>query len=159
MAITQERLKKLFSYDSATGVFKYASPRSRVRVGNVAGYDKGNGYRRIEVDGKAYQEHRLAWLYVYGEFPDGEVDHIDGNRANNAISNLRVVSHSKNCQNKIVARSDSSSGIIGVAKRGNKYIAEITANGIYKYLGRFATEVEAAAAYSSAKLELHGVFI
>lgn len=86
--LTVERLRELLDYDPETGVFRWKEPRRKCRVGEVAGSLRKDGYVKIQVDGRFYQAHRLAWLCVYGVWPSA-IDHIDGNRANNAIANLR----------------------------------------------------------------------
>ena len=103
----------------------------------------GSGvYRQIRLDGKLYMAHRLAWMYVYGQLPLGgvEIDHIDGNGANNAISNLRIVTSSVNKQN-MSKRSDNVSGVTGVNwhAKGKKWMAGIVYYGKSIYLGLFSS--------------------
>lgn len=155
--ITQAQLQERLNYDPETGVFTWAAPRSRVRVGAVAGRLNTRGYRVIETDGKPYMAHRLAWLYVYGSMPAFELDHINGQRDDNRLANLRELTHAQNCQNKRKARADSGTGVQGVSKVGNRYKAEITVNGQWLYLGRFPTVDAANDAYQRAKSALHVV--
>jgi len=124
-------------------------------VGKQAGYIGKDGYRTIRIDGVNYSAHRLAWLYVHGEWPSTEIDHIDRDRANNALSNLRVASHSSNCVNKRVL---SASGYKGVTwHRGvGKWQAQIERGGKVHYLGVFDDKLEAAEAYRDAAATIHG---
>lgn len=80
MTITAERLRELLEYDEDTGVFKRkARTSNRISIGDIAGSSDAKGYVCIRVGGKTYKAHRLAWLYVYGEWPTGEIDHINHN--------------------------------------------------------------------------------
>lgn len=148
--LTAERLREVLDYNAETGVFVWKQRTgSRSVPGQVAGCDHSLGYRFVCVDGKRYKEHRLAWFYVHGVWPLGEVDHIDGSRNNNVISNLRDVSKSVNQQNLRAAKSHNKSGLLGVTKRKKGgWCARIT-------IGTFDTPEEAHAAYVEAKRRLH----
>lgn len=127
MGITQERLKKLLDYDPLTGVFTWKVSKSKsIRIGRIAGFINFFGYRMISIDNKQYREHRLAWLYIYGEFPQHGTDHVNHVRNDNRISNLRDVKQSENVRNAEM-RKDNTSGITGVSwdKRDNKWHAQI----------------------------------
>lgn len=154
MAKMDDDLRQNLSYDPDTGVFRWALPRSRIRVGQVAGYVKPDGYKGLEFNGRSYLQHRLAWVYVYGEEINGEIDHVNGDRSDNRICNLRVVTRAQNCQNRHNVRSDSKTGVLGASRNEGTYRAEIKANGVRKYLGRFKTAEEAGSAYLNAKAEL-----
>jgi hypothetical protein len=163
--LTQERLRELLHYDEETGVFtRLVRVAQRSRVGDIAGgiaYIKKWHYRRImiSVDGVRYRAHRVAWLYVYGVWPNinMEIDHIDGDGTNNAIRNLRCVSHKVNSQNFHHALAGNTAGLLGVhyAKRERKFIAKIGVDGRYIYLGTFETPEEAHEAYIKAKRKYH----
>ena len=99
--------------------------------------------------------HRLAWLYVYGEWPHQQIDHIDGNKLNNRIENLRDVSPYANNENLHNPKKHNSTGVLGVRKRGNKYHSRIVVNGIEKHLGTFPTAAIAHQAYIDAKRKYH----
>ncbi|EWD85821.1 hypothetical protein L471_04520 [Klebsiella pneumoniae BIDMC 34] len=99
-SITQELLRTLLEYDPQTGIFRWKiKASSSAHPGDIAGCIDGQGYRVIRIYGKNRKAHRLAWLYVYGDEPE-VIDHIDRNRSNNAIENLRAVTFSQNSANR-----------------------------------------------------------
>jgi hypothetical protein len=153
--LTAERLRELLSYDPETGIFTRLTSGSSFSAGDVAGGCRG-GYIQIRVDGVKYSAHRLAWLYVFGEHPTNEIDHIDGDGINNKITNLRGATHSENQQNK-TAFENSSSGLVGVSwhKRSKKWYASIGYNGSRKFLGSYKERERAYAAYLEAKAIFH----
>jgi len=125
--LTQERLKELLEYDPETGVFVWLQTTSnRVKVGSVAGCRRRDGYLLIRLDGKLYLGHRLAWLYVHGEWPANVIDHIDQNKSNNAISNLRDTSMAVNGLNKDKPRRHNTTGFMGVSKRKDRFLAQVS---------------------------------
>lgn len=149
-------IRKLLQYDAETGVFTWLVQTSiRVKAGHVAGSLKSDGYLQIKVDRKNHLAHRLAWFYMHGNWPEGQIDHRDGNRANNRISNLRDVSNSVNQQNQLRARLDNKCGLLGVCASLSKWQAMISIDGKKRYLGTFDTPEQAHAAYIAAKRELH----
>jgi hypothetical protein len=156
--LTVERLRELLHYDPYTGVFKHRSARAWYAAGAIAGRS-GNGRNcDVSVDGKRYAAHRLAWLYVYGKWPDQEIDHIDCNPRNNRISNLRDVSREINTQNQRVAHANNTtSGLLGVSlnKRSGLYRARIVVNKRAHSLGYFKTAELAHEAYVRAKRTMH----
>lgn len=156
--LTAQRVRELMQYDPETGVFKWlVKPNRNIRVGEVVGTSRGSGQcLQTKIDGYFYRLHRLAWLYVYGSWPEADIDHIDGNPANNALANLRDVSRSVNLQNRRKAMGhNKSAGILGVSKKRNKWRARIKVNGRQISLGHFDTIEEAQAAYLTAKREHH----
>jgi len=158
--ITQIRLKTLVDYDENSGIFtRLLSNSNYTKVGDIVGCKQKSGYLSAQIDGKKYLMHRLAWLYVHGHFPEEDIDHINGIRSDNRISNLRSVTRSVNLQNKRRADTDSMSGLLGVcwSKDRNKWLAQIRipfakSN---KMLGRFDTKEEAHQAYLVAKRKYH----
>ena len=159
--ITQSEIRAALRYEPETGLFYW---RNRPGVpfctnardaGKLAGRFDYHGYRTITFRGVPYGAHRLAWLYVHGIWPTGEIDHIDRDPANNALSNLRHVSHSDNCVNKAVR---SASGFKGVTwhRKLCKWQAQIERGGKSHYLGVFDDKLEAARAYRGAAAKLHG---
>jgi len=164
MVTTAETLRTLLEYNPVTGVFVWRAraKNSGAFNSNFAGKIAGNnndGYWQIEIFGKAYKAHRLAWLYVYGEWPPFELDHENRNKLDNKIKNLRKATRSQNEMNKIV-RSDSKSGIKGVwmHKRLGRWTSQINLNGKKKHLGLFDTPEEAGAAYQKASAEMFGEY-
>lgn len=151
-----ERLKELLSYNPEDGSFRWLVARGRMRAGQSAGRISASGYFQIQIDRVLYLSHRLAWMYVHGYWPSMHLDHIDGNRINNSIVNLRECRPFENHQNR-VAKPDSGSRYLGVSwdKNREKWTASITLRGQKKFLGRFSSEIDAAAAYRNAKRELH----
>ena len=157
--LTQERLKEVLVYDKDTGNFYRKSPITRWNTTPAGSKTKGRIY--IFIDGKLYLAHRLAFLYMIGEFPKNQVDHINGNQEDNRWSNLRDVTQLQNLENKHRARENSSTGVLGVQvnNKCNSYMARITSNGITYYLGSFPTIEEASKVYLEAKQKLHKGYI
>jgi hypothetical protein len=153
--ITQSRLKELFNYNKNTGELVRIEKRRKAKIGELAGNIRSDGYTRVKIDNKSYYAHRLVWLYVYGSFPK-ELDHIDGNRSNNCILNLRECFHFQNNQNQ-VSRKNTSSKYIGVCfnKASKKWQAYIMFNYKKIHLGLFVNEDEAYESYCNAKKRLH----
>jgi hypothetical protein len=154
--LTPEILRSWLSYDSETGEFRWArkpngGPRKK---GVIAGHTKGCGYVTIGLLGKNYKAHRLAWFYVHGNWPRHFIDHIDGNRGNNAIRNLREASDIDNARNA-VAR-----GYIVDRKRcpNRPYHAKIRVLNRAIGLGYYATAEEARAAYLAGTKKYFGEF-
>ncbi|MCK9994539.1 MAG: hypothetical protein Dbin4_03059 [Alphaproteobacteria bacterium] len=155
--LDRSRLKALLHYDPDTGAFTWrVKPNRRIRVGDVAGDLRPNGYRRIRIDGKPYAAHRLAWLYVYDRWPANQLDHMNGVRDDNRWDNLREATNAENSQNRNI-NSNSTSGLMGVCwhKQRQKLRAEIQIAGRKKHLGLFTTPEDAHAAYLAAKADLH----
>jgi hypothetical protein len=127
--------------------------------GRVAGGINHEGYVRMRVDGRKYLAHRLAWLYMTGNWPVGEIDHIDRNRSNNKFSNLREAS---DAQNRANSKASNSLGVKGVYfTKNNKarpYAASITVGKAHKHLGYYNTIDDASAAYKRAACEHFGEF-
>jgi hypothetical protein len=157
--LTQEQLKAALHYDPSTGVFTRLvdSGGRGGRKGSAAGYINDQGYVLIAVHSVQYRAHRLAWLYMTGAWPAGEVDHKNGVRADNWWANLRDVPTKVNAQNKRRAQKNSKTGLLGVSwdkKKGN-YTARIKVDGRYPTLGSFDTPEAGHAAYVEAKRRLH----
>lgn len=146
--LTQERLKHLLWYAPSSGDFFWKNPPANgpANVGNRAGSENGSGYLRIRVDGKLYQSHRLAWLFCHGYFPENDLDHINRDRADNRLANLREVSRSCNLRNTGNSVSNTS-GIKGVFwnKTEAKWYVSIYVGGLRRHLGCFEDITEAAA--------------
>lgn len=158
--LTQHELKELLHYDQDSGLFTWKVFRCRsAKPGDVAGKTNHHGYRLIKIYGKYYHASRLAWLYVYGRHPDGEIDHINRVRNDNRIVNLREVSHRENSMNRGV-RSDNKSGSKGVCKNssGRSWRAYIKVNGKYKHLGNYADLELASLVAEEAREKYHAEF-
>lgn len=152
----QDILKEMLHYDPETGVFTWIQKKARlIRVGDEAGTVDAKGYRRIRINRQAYAAHRLAFLYMIGEFPPNEVDHIDGIRSNNKWANLRPATKNENAQNR---KATSANGrLLGVTyhKAQQRWRAQIRTNGKQLLLGAFRSAEEAHSAYLAAKHEYH----
>ena len=143
--IEEQRILDALSYDSEWGDFVYKPGVHGKKPGTKAGYISNQGYVRIKLNGKQYQGHRLAWLFYYGEWPDDVLDHINGNRADNRICNLRLSTVRGNNQNRAVHRSGRT---VGVRRRGEKsWEATIWYDGKNHHIGTFKTEQAAHDAY------------
>lgn len=153
--LTQERLKELLHYDEETGVFTRKATLGRYLVGSVSGAKQNKGYIQITVDGSNFLAHRLAWLYVYGNFPINQIDHINRIKTDNRIKNLRDVDASTNHHN-VGLRSHNSSGITGVVwdTRSNKWIAQIIYRTKRYYIGSFDNPELAGIARKQKETEL-----
>lgn len=159
--LTAERLRELLHYDPETGLFTWAVERRRkVQAGAIAGTLNKVGYRVIRIDYRLYLAHRLAWLYSYGDWPRGVIDHVNGEHADNRLCNLRDVDDTINAQNVIKPRAHSRSGVLGAhlhirADGLPSWRAAVRVDGKTVHLGSFQTPEQAHEAYLSAKRELH----
>lgn len=154
-APTTESVRSQLAYDAATGIFTWLITRAGCRAGTVAGWARADGYTQICIDGKRYRAHRLAWLYSHGEWPTGDIDHLNGDRSDNRLENLRDVSRFVNAQNLRRGRRDNRSGLLGVSPNGNLWRATIQVNRRQLFLGNFRTPEEASTAYVAAKRKFH----
>lgn len=152
--LTQTELKEHLHYNPETGVFTWITPRQGRKVGQEAGTDC-NGYRNIRIGGRLHYGHRLAWLYVYGEFPAITIDHINQKKSDNRIANLRDASYQLQRQNSGTPKNNKS-GIKGVAwvEERKKWRAFIKHNRKQLHFGYHATIEEAAAARKKAERDL-----
>lgn len=155
--VTQKRVREVLAYDPETGVFTWKIGTARGRPGERAGAVSSIGYRYVAVDGRRYLAHRLAWFYVHGEWPRDQIDHINGKRDDNAISNLREATNAQNQRNS--AGKINSTGFRGITKKGNRFRASITVDNRVHFLGSFKTAEEAHAAYLEARAKHHGAFV
>ena len=151
--ITQAELKCRLSYSEDTGLFTWVAPTTR---GCVAGDDAGNtshqGYRQITVNGNQYLSHRLVWLYVYGHMPEYEIDHVNGDKLDNRLSNLREVTRKQNKEN-VRLQANNTSGHRGVVwdKNRQKWKAQLKHFGIHYNLGRYDNIEDAVTAVKNAR--------
>lgn len=159
--ITAERLREVLKYDTETGEFTWIKNTGFQRkIGKKAGHiQTTRGLRRllVGIDGKHYKAHRLAWLYMTGEWPPADIDHINGDPCDNRWGNLRSATRSQNLCN--MAARGSKSGMKGVfPNNGGTWFARIRKEGKIKYLGNFPTKEEAHMAYVRAAEIMHGEF-
>lgn len=142
--ITRDELIKELSYDPNTGAF--SRRKGPKKVGRVA----TNGYLQVMILGERHMAHRLAWLHEHGEFPDGFIDHINRDKLDNRISNLRVVTSKQNNENSL-ARRTNKSGYRGVSYTKGMWQADIRHNKKTIYLGMFRCKAQAARARAEAE--------
>jgi len=157
--LTQARLRTLLTYDPETGEFRWRVQRGGKPVGTVAGTLRDNGYLQIMIDRVCRRAHRLAWLYVVGEWPVGSLDHIDGDPLNNRIANLRLADGTQNNANAKMHHTNKSGhrGVHFDRSRG-KWVAYISAHGRRRHLGYFDDIAAAIAVRRAAALEAFGEF-
>jgi len=158
-----EYLRKRLRYEPETGKLYWLDCEDmpnwwRTRwVGREAfTSDNGKGYRQGRIAGRLYRAHRVIWALVYGTWPEDQIDHKNGDKADNRIENLRVVSHAENSRN-VGKRVDNTSGAGGVYwnKHGEKWHARVEVNGKLHHLGYFTSFDDAVAARKAAARE-HG---
>lgn len=143
-----DKLHQLFIYDEQTGELRWRYS------GDLAGSTHTSGYISVQIFGERYQSHRLIWAMQYGSIPENMmIDHIDGDRSNNRITNLRLANDSQNQFNR---RANTGRSIKGVYPHKRKWKAEITANKQRVYLGLFDSPESAYEAYKAAAYQLHG---
>lgn len=155
--MTIEDARRYFDYDQSTGIMRWKeklSKYSRIKPGDIVGYKNSQGYLQLGFAGKTYKVHRTAWMVFYGEVPE-VIDHINGNKTDNRISNLRSVDNRTNNQNKIHNRNGKLLGC-HFRKDRNLWRAEIRINGENIRLGHYTTEREAHEAYKKAHREMVG---
>ena len=153
--IEHDELMRIVAYDGATGEFRWLSKVGRGDVGAVAGSRHSRGYWQVWMFGVQYLAHRLAVFYTTGRWPEMDVDHINGNRSDNRIANLRTVTRSENMQNQRAARSNSRTGLLGVVPNRKRFAAQIRVNRKTTCLGTYDTPEQAHQAYLNAKQQLH----
>jgi len=144
--LTSEQVRDFFSYDHETGVLKWKNCRAAYRNGDVVGYAGRDGHLVVHLLGKHYYVHRIVWLYHYGTWPVDLIDHINRDPSDNRIANLREASHQLNSINKR-ARGYYKTKL-------GKYCAQIMRNRRSVFLGHYADEASARAAYLRAREEM-----
>ncbi len=149
-------VKEYFQYDPKTGILSWKKNQRKSLLGMPSGHKRKDGYLQTHFKCAHYLTHRLIWIYVYGEHPDGYLDHINGNRSDNRIENLRIVTKKQNSENrkKRLGRSSKFKGVC-FRKDSNKWTAQIGSNYKLKHLGYFETEELAYEAYKQAAQLLH----
>lgn len=158
--LTQARLQELVHYDRETGVFTARVNRGPWKIGKRVGGLRSDGYRGLKIDYQDYKEHRLAWLYIYGEWPESDLDHRDNDRAKNRIDHLREASEAQNSWNSKRPNTNRT-GFKGVTrnnKNSNRFRARIMCEGRHVTLGTFDSPEQAHAAYVAAAKQMFGEF-
>jgi hypothetical protein len=154
--LTFDDFQDVLRYDASAGTFTWISRVSKaVKTGDLAG--NASVYITIGYKGKIYKAHRLAWLFTHGKWPNGLIDHINGDKHDNRIDNLRVVMPDGNSQNVRKPNRRNKSGFMGVIRFQNKWRASITVNGKTRRIGDYITPEEAHEAYLNAKRKYHAV--
>jgi len=156
--LTQLELQECLRYEEGTGFFFWIKRNSkRIKVGDKAGTRPNcDGYAEIMVNNVLYKAHRLAWLYVYGEWPQSQIDHINGDRFDNRIANLRDATPKENSYNRIRASKNNKTSLLGVVTKPNgTFYAEIRVEKKKFHLGSFPSAELAHQAYLEAKEKLH----
>jgi len=162
--LTQAELKSFAHYDPETGVFTRTRRTANcTHIGDIIGTPHSDGgsctYVVAKLRFKFYKMHRLAWLYMTGDWPKNQIDHIDGGKANNRFSNLREATHAQNKSNTPVQQNNTS-GYKGVSHKNRKspWVARIMFAGKSVWLGSFQTKELAYAAYCEAADKHHGEY-
>lgn len=155
--LTAEWLRSVLEYNPDTGVFTWLSSHGGVSAGSIAGNVNSTGYAVVGLKGVKYRQHRLAWLYVHGHWPAETIDHIDCNRTNNRLSNLRAVSPGINKQNFRTPTAANTSGFLGVywSERRQGFMASVGLHKKGKRRGPYRTAERAYAAYVDLKRTHH----
>jgi len=150
--------RKLLSFDESTGLFNWIVSRGTKKAGDLAGGLTHDGYWTIRINRKHYAAHRLAYLMTYGYLPQF-IDHINNDRADNRVANLREASKSENCRNR-KSHKGSSSKFKGVFwhKSDKRWRASIYIHGKLRYLGQYMSEIDAAKAYDQVAIKEFGKF-
>jgi hypothetical protein len=149
--LTAEIARERWDYDPKTGVLRWKIKLSNVKVGDVTGYESNGGYLQVGWDGKIYLAHRIIWLIVHGEWPPEQLDHINGDRTDNRLVNLRCVSNRQNSLNKERHRKGNLQGAYRLNRNlKSPWKAIIQIDGERKHLGYFPTEQQAHEAYLAA---------
>lgn len=157
--LTADRARELLNYAPDTGAFTWRVARPNVaKPGQPAG-SRRHDYMILRLDGVNYMAHRVAWLIVHGAWPADEIDHVNGEKFDNRLANLRVVDRSGNKENMRAARADNKSGFLGVhikpANTRRPFVASIRVDGALKHIGAFSTPEAAHRAYVERKRQVH----
>ncbi len=157
--ILLKEMRNRYDYDAKLGCLRWKTPLYNItkKSGDVVGGQKSQYYSAVFLLGHRFKVHRLIWLWHYGTYPNGDIDHINGNTNDNRIENLRIATAAQNVANRL--RKSKYGAGVGASPDG-KFVARITIPRTKKrlYLGRYKTPAEAAAAFIGASIVLHGEF-
>lgn len=157
--LSLEIVKELFDYSPDTGLLTWRVGGSPRKIGKVVGGRLDvHGYRVCCVNYRAYKQHRVVWLWWYGKWPVDQIDHVNGDRSDNRIANLRQATNALNAQNKRTCQTNNTTtGLLGACldRKAGKYKASIGTERKQVWLGYFDTKEEAHEAYLDAKRRLH----
>lgn len=157
--ITAELVRSLLIYDPLTGIFTRRVDRKRFKAGTPAGRAHNRGYFQLDVLGHRFLAHRLAWMYVHGQWPTHQIDHINGIRSDNRLANLREATPAENSANKVRLSPRNTSGVRGVYRQRNGlWRAQIAKNRRVFYIGTYKAKADAAKARDEAAKRLYGEF-
>tara|TARA_R110001606_G_scaffold368728_1_gene524619 strand:+ start:261 stop:749 length:489 start_codon:yes stop_codon:yes gene_type:complete len=156
VSVDLNKLKLAFNYNSIEGVIKWTQINGSGKKSEVAGSIGVKGYIKLTLSGRTYLAHRVAWAIHYNEQPPKIIDHINGNKSDNRIVNLRDGTNCVNQQNQTKPHSrNKTSNYIGVSKFKSRWRAKIYHDKSYYFLGYFEDEKAASNAYLAAKQKLH----
>lgn len=149
-SLSLDVLRQTFRYNPKTGrMYRLRGQK----VGIVR--QPHDRYLSVSINGIAYRAHRLAWMLMTGEYPNGEIDHINGDVTDNRWANLRLVSHAENCQNITRPSKRNITGLLGVSPWRYGWKARISVSGKQYHLGLFKSPEDAHNAYMQAKASMH----
>lgn len=154
-------VRQRFNYDPMTGLFTWRIGRANCCIGDIVGTIHRTGYRHIKIDGRKYQSSNVVWLWVHGVWPD-LIDHINGDRRDDRIFNLRLATESQNCANR-PAMKNNKCGEKGVHwrerdDRKGVWVAQIKFQGRVLHIGHYSAKEDAKLAYDARAIELFGEF-
>jgi hypothetical protein len=152
----EQQIREFMKYDERTGALTWIKSRGRGRAGVVIGRVNKDGYLGVNFYRYSYLCHRIAWFLAKDSWPKNQIDHINGDKIDNRLCNLREATHRLNGENRRKPQPNNSTGFLGVTvTKSGKYQAQIAARGQRIYLGLFGTAEEASNAYLVAKRAMH----
>lgn len=155
--LTSSHARSRLAYDPATGVFTHVETRGRAKAGERADFSNGKRYRQVAIDRVCYSAHRMAWLLTHGVWPNGQIDHINGDIFDNRLANLRDANASQNTFNRRNLRRPAE--LRGIQPVGNRWSARIGKDNKYIHIGYYDTPEEAREAYVAAATRMFREFV
>lgn len=158
--LNQNDLIGLFNYNDTTGLLTYRNDTKNKSSGDIAGKKNSDGYLQVKIGKRNYKIHRLVWLYVHGVWPVDLIDHINGNRTDNRICNLREATNSQNLMNsKVQSRNKTGEKGVTWRERDKRYVVACKVGGKQNYVGSFKSFDEAVRASREFRSKHHGEFV